>query len=150
MIPPDLPTLNLDPDRLARAIGNLLSNAIKYTPAGGTVSITAGVNAADANSTNAADANSTNAAHANAASANIVWIQVSDSGPGIIPAEQEQVFKPFFRSQQARRFPQGLGLGLTIARDLVEAHGGRLDLVSNPGEGSRFTIHLPIATQQKT
>jgi signal transduction histidine kinase len=75
---------------------------------------------------------------------------VSDSGPGIIPAEQEQVFKPFFRSQQARRFPQGLGLGLTIARDLVEAHGGRLDLVSNPGEGSRFTIHLPIATQQKT
>ena len=142
MIPPDLPTLNLDPDRLARAIGNLLSNAIKYTPAGGTVSITAGVNAADANSTNAA--------HANAASANIVWSQVSDSGPGIIPAEQEQVFKPFFRSQQARRFPQGLGLGLTIARDLVEAHGGRLDLVSNPGEGSRFTIHLPIATQQKT
>jgi signal transduction histidine kinase len=118
-IAPDLPTLSLDPDRLARAIGNLLSNAVKYTPAGGVIAVTTGTDAT-------------------------AWIQVRDNGPGIIPEEQEQIFKPFFRSQQERRFPQGLGLGLTIARDLVEAHGGQLDVASTPGEGSRFTIHLPL------
>ncbi|MFN2256826.1 MAG: ATP-binding protein, partial [Candidatus Promineifilaceae bacterium] len=52
-------------------------------------------------------------------------------------------FEPFYRSQAHRRFPQGLGLGLTIARDLVEAHGGTLELVSEPGEGSCFVVHLP-------
>jgi signal transduction histidine kinase len=129
-IPPDLPTLSLDPDRMARAIGNLLSNAVKYTPAGGSVSVTAGTDAGGA--------------------CQEVWIQVSDNGPGIILEEQEQVFEPFYRSHQERRFPQGLGLGLTIARDLVNAHGGRLELTSKPGEGSRFSIHLPINTQQNT
>lgn len=72
-----------------------------------------------------------------------VWIEVRDTGPGILSEEQERVFEPFYRSQHERRFPQGLGLGLTIGRDLVEAHGGRLDLESKPREGSRFTIHLP-------
>jgi two-component system sensor histidine kinase BaeS len=121
-IPPDLPTLNLDPDRMAQALGNLLSNAIKYTPAGGSVTMTAGSNQEE------------------------VWIEVHDTGPGIALEEQHQVFEPFYRSQRERRFPKGLGLGLTIARDLVEAHGGRLELSSTPGEGSRFTIHLPITT----
>jgi signal transduction histidine kinase len=118
-IPPDLPTLKLDPDRMAQAIGNLLSNAVKYTPADGNVSVTAGWNDEQ------------------------VWIQVDDTGPGIVLEEQERIFEPFYRGRQARRFPQGLGLGLTIARDVVNAHGGRLDLTSTPGEGSRFTIRLP-------
>jgi two-component system sensor histidine kinase BaeS len=118
-IPPDLPTLKLDPDRMAQALGNLLSNAIKYTPVGGDVAVTAGGDEKE------------------------VWIQVGDTGPGIVPEEQERVFEPFYRGRQARRFPQGLGLGLTIARDVLNAHGGRLDLTSTPGEGSRFTIRLP-------
>ena len=73
----------------------------------------------------------------------MVNIGVCDTGPGIDPEEQERIFEPFYRSQAHRRFPQGLGLGLTIARDLVEAHGGTLELVSEPGKGSCFSIHLP-------
>jgi two-component system sensor histidine kinase BaeS len=115
----NLPTIDIDPERIAQAIGNLLSNAIKYTPQGGQVSVTAGTNEGQA------------------------WITVQDSGPGIALDEQEHVFEAFYRSTQEQRFPQGLGLGLTIARDLVEAHGGHLILESTPGEGCRFIIQLP-------
>jgi len=69
---------------------------------------------------------------------------VSDSGSGIDPAEREHIFEPFYRSQKMRRFPQGLGLGLTIARDIVEAHGGKLELTSELGQGSQFTVRLPL------
>ena len=64
------------------------------------------------------------------------------------PAEQERVFEPFYRSERDRRFPQGSGLGLTIARDLVLAHGGRLELDDAPGAGSRFTIVIPVSPLQ--
>jgi signal transduction histidine kinase len=118
-IPKSLPTVDIDPDRLAQAVGNLLSNAVKYTPANGTVSLDAGVEAGQ------------------------VWLRVSDTGPGISPAEQAHIFEPFYRSQSGHRFPQGMGLGLTIARELVIAHNGRLEVESEPGQGSRFTIRLP-------
>lgn len=117
--PPVLPVLEIDPDRLAQVIGNLLSNAVKYTPAGGSVRIAAGVEAKG------------------------IWICISDTGPGITPEEQTRIFEPFYRSQPDRRFPQGMGLGLTIARDLIVAHGGHLEVESTPGQGSRFTIWLP-------
>ena len=58
--------------------------------------------------------------------------------------EQRKVFEPFYRGNQGRRFKQGMGLGLSIARDLVEAHGGSISLESEPGKGSIFTIHLPL------
>ena len=114
-----LPIIEIDPDRMAQVLGNLLSNAIKYTPAGGEVAVASG------------------------AETHEVWIEISDTGPGISSEERERVFEPFYRSQRIRRFPQGLGLGLTIARDLVHAHGGRLELVSEPGDGCQFTIYLP-------
>ena len=119
---PDLPAMEVDPDRLGQALGNLLSNAIRYTPAGGTVSV---------------DGNSDGDA---------VWIRVSDSGPGIAPEEQGHIFEPFYRAQVGRRFPQGMGLGLTITHDIVQAHGGRLEMDSTPGQGSRFTLRLPLDT----
>ncbi len=119
-VPDGLPNLQVDPDRLGQALGNLLSNAVKYTPAKGTVSVAAGVDK------------------------NAVWIRVSDTGPGIAPEEQERVFTPFYRSQADQRFPQGMGLGLSIARSLVAAHGGWLELQSTPGKGSHFTIWLPL------
>ncbi len=119
-IPAGLPTVDLDPGRMAQVVGNLLSNAIKYTPADGSVQVTAG------------------------AEQEKYWFRVADSGSGIVPEEQEKVFEPFFRSTQQRRFPQGLGLGLTIARDLVEAHGGTLEVESDPEKGSEFTARLPI------
>ncbi len=120
-LPPDLPTVEVDPDRLGQALGNLLSNAVRYTPTGGTVSVDAGRDEDE------------------------IWIRVSDSGVGIAPEEQEHVFEPFYRAQAGRRFPQGMGLGLTIAYDIVQAHGGRLEMESTPGQGSRFTIWLPLA-----
>jgi signal transduction histidine kinase len=119
-ISPSLPFLAIDPDRIGQVIGNLLSNAIKYTPEGGKILIEATSDQTE------------------------VLITVSDTGLGINPDEQERVFEPFFRSSFERRFPQGLGLGLTIARDLVEAHGGWLEVSSKPGEGSIFVVHLPI------
>jgi two-component system, OmpR family, sensor histidine kinase BaeS len=115
----ELPIVEIDPERMNQVIGNLISNAIKYTPQGGAVTVTAD------------------------ADPGMITIAVCDTGLGIDLEEQERIFEPFYRSQAHRRFPQGLGLGLTIARDLVEAHGGTLDLVSAPGEGSCFTVHLP-------
>jgi two-component system sensor histidine kinase BaeS len=123
-IPPDLPTLNIDPTRMAQVLGNLLNNAIGYTPAGGRVQVTA---AARENPDDEPGE---------------LIIQVSDTGPGIAPEEQERVFEPFYRSRQPQRFSKGLGLGLAIARDLVEAHGGRLEVSSTLGEGSVFTARL--------
>ncbi|MGH2537998.1 MAG: sensor histidine kinase [Candidatus Promineifilaceae bacterium] len=119
-----LPVAEIDPKRVGQAAGNLLSNAIKYTPAGGQVSVRAG------------------------ADDGAFWIEVADSGPGIAAGEQARVFEPFYRSQQLSRFPQGLGLGLTIARDVARAHGGRLSLESRPGQGSRFTLWLPLGVAE--
>jgi signal transduction histidine kinase len=127
-IRPELPTLDIDPDRLDQALGNLLSNAIKYTSAGGTISITADVKD------------------------DMAQVQVRDTGVGITPEEQTRIFIPFYRGQTGRRFPQGMGLGLGIARDLILAHGGRLDVNSTPGQGSCFTLWLPVrraATQPR-
>lgn len=116
----ELPILNIDPDRLGQALGNLLSNAIKYTPAGRTVSIAANVRD------------------------NTAQVQVCDTGVGITQEERARVFIPLYRGQTGRRFPQGMGLGLGIARDLIVAHGGRLDVDSTPGQGSCFTLSLPL------
>jgi signal transduction histidine kinase len=118
-IPADLPIITIDPHRLASALENLVSNAIKYTPSGGEVAVSALVNDAE------------------------VLLRVSDNGSGIGTDEQEKVFEPFYRGNQGKRFKQGMGLGLSIARDVVEAHGGTINLDSEPGMGSTFTIHLP-------
>jgi two-component system, OmpR family, sensor histidine kinase BaeS len=131
-VPSGLLVLSADPDKLAQAVGNLLSNAIKYTSAGGSVTVSAGALEGE------------------------LWISVADTGPGIAPEEQQRIFEPFYRSERDRRFPQGLGLGLTIANELVLAHGGRLELDSpppspsgdGPGPGSRFTIYLPLTPPQ--
>jgi signal transduction histidine kinase len=118
-VPPDLPVLEIDPNRVGQALGNLLSNAIKYTPSGGTVSISAGATEGE------------------------VWIRVSDTGPGIAPEEQAHLFTPFYRGKQAGGPQPGMGLGLSIAHDLIAAHNGRLEVESVPGIGSHFTIWLP-------
>jgi signal transduction histidine kinase len=126
-VPDTLPSLEVDADRLAQALSNLLSNAIKYTSPAGAVSVDAGVEEDE----------------------NAVWIRVSDTGPGIAPEEQERIFAPFYRSQADRRFPQGMGLGLSIAQALIAAHGGWLELESTPGMGSHFTIWIPLSPQER-
>jgi len=120
-----LPTMKIDPERLAQAIGNLVSNAIKFTPQGGAIIVEAGIQN------------------------NEVWIRVKDNGSGIPLEDQRFVFTLFFRGRTETRFPQGMGLGLSIARDLVTAHQGRLEFESTPGEGSSFTIWLPASSEEK-
>ncbi len=121
-IPGDLPEISADPFRLASVVENLVSNAIKYTHSGGTVTVCAQVKGQE------------------------LLILVKDNGSGIALEEQQKVFEPFYRGNQGRRFKQGMGLGLSIARDLTEAHGGNITLESTPDEGSEFTIHLPITS----
>jgi two-component system sensor histidine kinase BaeS len=123
-LPSEPLVLEIDPDRLAQALGNLLSNAIKYTPSGGTVSVGTGTQGEE------------------------IWIKVSDTGPGIAAADRTRIFTPFYRGQTGGRFPQGMGLGLSIARDLVAAHGGRLDFETVPGRGSRFIIWVPLVPRK--
>jgi two-component system sensor histidine kinase BaeS len=119
-IPNDLPEISADANRLASVVENLVSNAIKYSRSGGMISVAAG------------------------AEDHEVWIKVKDNGLGISPDEQQRIFEPFYRGNPGRRFKQGMGLGLSIARDLMEAHGGRISLESEPNKGSTFTIYIPV------
>lgn len=121
-IPSDLPLISIDPLRMSQVVGNLLSNAIKYTPEGGKISVTAGTEQ------------------------DKLWIKVGDSGPGISADELDKIFLPFYRSSHEKRFAQGMGLGLSIARELIEAHEGRLEVESQSGFGSQFTIWLPLTS----
>ena len=115
-----LPELDLDPARIAQALGNLLDNAFTHTPEGGRVMVSA------------------------QASAGGVEVAVADTGPGIAPEDLKRVFDRFYRADPSRaRSSGGSGLGLTIARRLVEAHGGSIEVESVVGQGSRFTISLP-------
>lgn len=119
-IPTDLPTLNIDADRMSQVIGNLLSNAIKYTPeGGGEIAVSAGQRSQE------------------------VWIEVLDPGIGISQGDLAHIFDPFYRGHSGR-FPQGMGLGLAIARDIVNAHDGRIEVQSEEGQGSRFIVTLPM------
>jgi signal transduction histidine kinase len=119
-ISPGLPVILMDPDRMAQALGNLLSNAIKFTPPEGRVATNAKMKDGQ------------------------LMIQVADSGPGVLFEEQGRIFQPFYRGAHGRRIVEGMGLGLSIARDIVVAHGGEIDLESTPGAGSRFTLRMPV------
>ena len=112
--------LSCDADRvrLRRAVANLVDNAIKYTPAGGRVQVTAARDDDD------------------------VVIRVRDTGIGIEAADLEHIWERLYRADRSRS-SQGLGLGLSVVRALVEAHGGRVDVESMPAAGSTFTITLP-------
>jgi two-component system sensor histidine kinase BaeS len=111
---------SVDPDRLAQAVINLLGNALKYTPQGGSVEVRVG------------------------AGEGRVLIAVRDTGIGIAAGDLPRVFERFYRADASRsRDGGGAGIGLTIARTIVEAHGGTLRAESEPGKGSTFTIALP-------
>jgi heavy metal sensor kinase len=109
-----------DAAALRRALLNLVDNAVKYTPAGGKVGVSL------------------------LRGDRMVSIVVRDSGIGIAPVDAERIFEPFVRLEGAREGTEGgAGLGLSIARSIVVAHGGQLTLESSPGDGSVFTVRLP-------
>jgi signal transduction histidine kinase len=116
-----LPVVCGDRDRLRQLLLNLLTNAIKYTVAGDQIELSAAV------------------------SDGFVTLTVRDNGPGIPPEQQRLVFEKFGRVNTGGRSKPGAGLGLFIARSIAEAHGGTLELDSEPGAGAAFTARLPVA-----
>ncbi|MBY0431485.1 MAG: histidine kinase, partial [Rhodospirillales bacterium] len=121
VVAPDLPPLKADERRVKQILLNLLSNAVKFTPAGGRVSVTAGLDEAGA-----------------------LAIAVADTGIGMAPEDIPKAMAAFGQvdSRLARKH-EGTGLGLPLTRSLVELHGGRLNLVSAPGEGTTVTVVFP-------
>lgn len=122
-VPANLPPVMVDEDRINQVLTNLIGNALMYTPAGGRVRVSA----------RRTDG----------------WVEVvvSDMGIGIAPEDLQLIFTRFYRADKSRsRSAGGSGIGLTIAKHLVEAHGGRIQAESpGIGEGSRFTFTLPAA-----
>jgi len=113
-----------DPRRLRQILGNLVGNAFKYTPDGGLVQLAVAKDAATGGAR----------------------ITVADNGPGISPEHQARVFDRLYRVDPSRnRGTGGFGLGLAIAKQLVELHGGRISVESEPGHGAVFTVVLPAA-----
>ncbi len=116
---PDLPEINIDPDRMTQVFDNLLSNALRYTPAGGVITLAA--------------------RHNNGS----VRMAVRDTGAGVSPEELPHIFDRFYRADKSRnRDKGGSGLGLAIARSIVEAHDGTINARSEPGKGLTFVIEL--------
>ncbi len=126
-ISPELPPVRVDREKIMRVFLNLLNNALKYTPADGEIRV-------------------------GAAAAEPGWLQVyiEDNGPGIPREDLERIFERFYRVEKTRsRDYGGTGLGLPIARRVVEAHGGRIGLESTVAEGTRAWFTLPVAAPEK-
>ena len=117
--PADFPVLLADEDRISQVLSNLISNAIKYSPQGGEIRISAQVHAKQ------------------------VVVCVSDQGPGIASGDIPYIFDRFYRSTDVSRSTKGAGLGLYLARAVVEAHGGRIWVDPKPGKGAQICFSLP-------
>ena len=116
----DLPLVDVDPLRIREVLTNLISNAMRHTPEGGRVSVTA------------------------SATAKSMVVSVADTGSGIPAADLPKIFDRFYKGRASR----GSGLGLTIARNLVVAHGGEIHAVSVEGKGTTISVRLPLRPPQ--
>ncbi|OGO29066.1 MAG: hypothetical protein A2136_09340 [Chloroflexi bacterium RBG_16_54_11] len=116
--PKDLPMVNVDAERMAQVLDNLIINSFRYTPEGGKITLAA--------------------EYVN----DQVLVTVSDTGQGIAPEDLAHVFDRFYRGDKSRPHNGESGLGLAIAKSIVEAHSGKITVDSQPGRGARFTIAL--------
>jgi signal transduction histidine kinase len=114
-----------DPARLEGVVHNLLSNAVKYSPEGGRVEVRVAQQAAE------------------------VVLEVRDQGIGIPADAQAQLFEPFYRAGNVSPQSSGFGIGLYVVQEIVKAHGGTVEVTSRPGEGTTFTIRLPLMTAEE-
>ncbi len=131
--------MNVDGRAIQQALVNLIDNAVKHSPKGETVTV--GIEIVAAVCDRRFDGENTRRSQ----TAATIALSVADHGPGIPPAEQEKIFERFYRlGSELRRETQGVGIGLSVVKHIVEAHGGRMRVQSEPGKGSRFTIELPI------
>jgi signal transduction histidine kinase len=121
---PESLIINGDPQRLEQILFNLLSNAIKFSPEGGQISLRTKIEK------------------------NNLVVEVQDSGKGIPLEEKHKLFLPYYRLSTDRHTVPGLGLGLSITKQLVELHGGTIWIVSGPGTGSTFAFSIPISDEQ--
>jgi signal transduction histidine kinase len=117
---PDADVVEGDERRIRQVIFNLISNAVKFTPAGGAIEV---------------DSSRVNGE---------VRVAVSDMGPGIAPQDRERIFDEFQQAEAGLDQREGTGLGLAVSRRLVELHGGRIWVESEPGNGSTFVFTLPV------
>jgi signal transduction histidine kinase len=118
--PETFPAVRGDEERLTQVLTNLISNAIKYSPKGGRILVSGRYDQEQ------------------------VYIAVTDEGIGIPAGEHERIFDRFYRVDSAlTRRTQGAGLGLYLAKSVIEAHGGRIWVTSSPGKGSTFVFTLP-------
>src|SRR5690606_19941435 len=124
-----LPPVSADAGALRAVLANLIANAIKYGGSGRWLKVSA--------------------SEATAKGRRELRIAVADRGLGIGPADLPHIFEPFYRGAEASaRQIHGNGLGLSIVRGIVEAHGGRISVQSTPGAGSTFTVHLPVSAAE--
>jgi signal transduction histidine kinase len=118
-IGPEVQVVSGDERRIRQVLFNLLSNAVKFTPAGGRIDVSA------------------------ARVDGEIQVAVADTGPGIAPEEQERIFEEFHQTDVGASQHEGTGLGLALSKRLVELHGGRIWVETEPGAGSRFVFTLP-------
>ncbi len=119
-VPDDLPSIKVDESAMRRAIQNLVDNAVKYAGDKRWVGLRAGVEGSE------------------------VFVRVEDKGTGIDKGDLPHVFEPFYRGRSVGQI-HGSGLGLSLVKQIVESHGGRVSVTTASGQGSIFTIHLPVA-----
>jgi signal transduction histidine kinase len=120
-VEPDVDLVYMDAPRIGRVLNNLVSNALRHTPPGGRVEVHASLQG------------------------DLVWVDVFDSGAGIHSEDLPHIFERFYRGEKSRsRLTGGAGLGLAIARGIVEAHGGQIGVKSSSGEGANFFFILPL------
>jgi two-component system OmpR family sensor kinase/two-component system sensor histidine kinase BaeS len=123
----NLPDLYADPQRISQVLGNLITNALRHTPPGGTITLHTWPGLYDSAQVN---------------------ISVQDTGTGIAPEELPHIFDRFWKADRARSRSSGAGLGLAIARRIVEAHGGTIWASSTPGQGTTLGFALPASGEQ--
>ncbi len=122
VVPHNLPQVQMDLDRITEVLVHLLDNAAKYSPPDTPIQITAELRDSE------------------------IVTSVADHGPGIDQMEQEMIFEKFYRGREQRMIIQGTGMGLPIARAIIELHGGKIGVISQLGRGSLFYFSLPTAS----